>query len=121
MSQTSVKRVSTPPLSNGTKHFDTPTRMAVIAANDFVDSLSPTTKRRTKITKKMLYTKLQVQERTARKIVKTRESRRSKHAKNRPETRGIKKILTPKDVHYAEQQLLRHPFETRTMNWNQLT
>ena len=114
------KRVPTPPLSNGTKHYDTPMRVRVLAANDSVDSLSPTTKRRTKITEKMLYTKLHIPQRSARNIVKTRESRRSNHVKNKPEKRGRKKLLTPKDVQFVEQQLVRHPSETRKMNWNQL-
>lgn len=117
MPQSSSRRAITPPLSTGTKHFDTPTRTAVLAVSDFVDTLSPTIRRRRGITKKKLYKKLQVPERTARKIVRTRETRRSNHVETKPERRGRKKILTDKDVHYAEQQLLRYPDKTRRLNW----
>ena len=101
-----MQRANTPPLSNGTKHYDTSTRAKVLHANDFVDSLSPTTRRRTNFTKKKLYKALQIPQRTARYTVKTRESRQSNHIENKPETRGAKKILTPEDVHYAEQELV---------------
>ena len=81
MSDTSMQRANAPPLSKDTKHYDTPTRAKVLYANDFVDSLSPTTRRRTNFTKKKLYKALQIPERTARYIVKTRESRQSNHIK----------------------------------------
>lgn len=117
MPQTSSSRAVTPPLPIGTSHWSTPTRTAVIKASEFVDTLSPTTRRRKNITKKQLYKKLDVPERTARRIVRSREPHRSNTTNLKPETRGGKSILTENDLRYLELTLQRFPFEARKLSY----